>query len=1148
MPPRAAPKTRSAIAAAAPSRPRSAGKRRRGRAEADADAAASVTAAGAGSSASRPAAPPAAASGFASAANPADNPAQHPKRSRTARRTGGAAAKRSREAQPSPATATTCGGAANAAEARPCASFDEMMLLMEYGALVTSLAQRAVLECGLQGPSPWPPSQVMALAWLDGAPAFLHLDGYAPIRVGTLRFAAALPEPGRPGDLLSADRAKQLGGLPDARRLPALFLEPAATENAAVVIAQAAPRLCMAPMFVLSAGSLSIRYRPLGDSCGTGPEGIPSTRARSRLPTLFAHTSLLADVLLCRIGEPGGPPLSSCHLAVQWVSLHSMSEGRDTCSTHHAVTLGRRMLSVSEAVRRAEAFIGGCGSEAHASARTPLPLLTPPLQHTFPLRDSLPQLLGDAIRGLGAALPLPMAPSPEREPRLMMLLGVGTETTRALPPLPVRPLGGMCMILGEHEADAEDTLGVSPLTWVRLCRLAWHCEDCLDAAARSSPSGWPSFTIEALVGSLTASAGLRWNEATGDVFGRHPLMVPLLTLFFVPLDGECGCLCGATLSVDELDRAQSALAHGVGSPSEVTYALGRMEHVIDRIILAARARGPMPAADALVVYLRWCVDQVRISLIYRTSSRILRVERVDPHRPVGRFEVAPRTALVAAPVATVPASSGCASEAMPAATAASEARPCACRESFCGSGSEALPHVALSLSPPPSLADAKPWCVLCGMAPPCLHAVVAALSVTADTRDAEAREFPAEARVPFWREAALRYACSAKAFLIGQRGASRELADEAIPLEGAALEAAARFCSVLERTLQTALCPRCPTCSSSFALDEGCTHVRCTACDRHHCYVCGRRFASLDQPETSERLFQEARSVQNDLAAAADASGELPRCMRPCTMVHESEAVELFALTGWHERALLRSLSSSVSGRRFTLTERFSHAAFRKDGCPMFCHDALRTDGEGSDASLTGISADFALTHDTRTVYAELGERSEHGVSDPAEVGGGLMLRVIHQMISLSRRLWRVLSVPPDASPVRWAWPILLHAGGWWAAGQTEEQLREAPLTPLCFAWLLGVKMLRPRVVPDSAGRRLTPPTTLLERLVLSVAVMQRFVELEEDDMQQDEDGAERYPTAEAAALSLLDPLGVPHLYLRAGILDCAERSLVEGI
>jgi hypothetical protein len=987
------------------------------------------------------------------------------------------------------ASAPAASVSAPAASASVPAAPGQLQLLVEYASFVTGLALKASRACGLHG-DPWPSTQVQALAWLDGAAVSLRVLGSPPCPIGKLAFGAATFSSGRKATATWL-RAPELVEDPDdpfPMRLPALFLEA----PTAHFVAYAARELCRAPLFVLAGGVFPAPSKHY----------VPAHQTHSELPALFVHASLLGQILLCRLGDARERPNPLRHLVVEWPSLVGPAGVGGICPVRH------ERMTPAEAVLQMQAFIATVGARDDVGR--------------FPLRDCLPALLEAAFHGRGVALPLPPAPSAKREPLLHKLVyGPAWRPEEGMvPPVQMVPLHvtrGVCMVLGEAEEDAEDTLEMSPLTWVHLDRAVWHCEDCLDRAAHTSVCGRPGFIVEALAGMLRSSAGLRWDEATGGVFGRHPLMVPLLLLFFVPMgDRPAGCLCGGTLTPAELERAHTTLSHGLGARLEAEAAADRMQMVVGRIMDASRrpglSRGKVLMTEAVAIYLGWCVREVRASLLLPERSPVssLRLERVDLRMPIGH---------------------------MPSVRRAEEM------------GAAAGGPVG------PAAAAPGGWCFLCGMAPPCLHAVI---SAAGDLFRGGALQRPllSNERLDFWREEAAAYAGAVQGLLVGSRRETYEQAGASI-LSADVQEVAARMCLVLERSLDAAIQPRCPTCSTTYALVEGCTHVRCTACDRHHCHICDRRFAALEQPDSTRRLVREIRDVGEQLKAVAEAASGLPEPMRPCTLHILSEASELFALTQTHERALQRGLP--VSGpQTFGLTDRFSHASSVDSACPTFIHDGVNIHHETPDASLMGIAERYVLTREDHTVYMELGARAgqtDSRIDDtdneehPEHVGAAIVLRITHRLAAIARRVRLVLDVPPDASPLRWAWPILMHAGGRWASGQTPDQRAAAPLTPLCLAWLLGVHMkcrVDDRLVPIAPGHKqaMPAPRTLLERLIYTLALRLMFIETDEADEQDDDDDAVRYPTAEASAHSLLEPVGMPHLYLSVGLLDCVGHRL----
>jgi hypothetical protein len=152
-----------------------------------------------------------------------------------------------------------------------------------------------------------------------------------------------------------------------------------------------------------------------------------------------------------------------------------------------------------------------------------------------------------------------------------------------------------------------------------------------------------------------------------------------------------------------------------------------------------------------------------------------------------------------------------------------------------------------------------------------------------------------------------------------------------------------------------------------------------------------------------------------------------------------------------------------------------------------------------------------------------------------------LMMRLVHRLRTLCRRMRAAPA--PALRQLRWCWPVLLHAGAQWAASRTEAELRTAPLTPLCFLWLLDHPMKMRRPTEEDEDVLQSSPRTLLERLMLTVAWATEGAADEDSSLDIDEYDMPRRPVLEAEVLSQLRPcVGEAHLYAQVGVWECGTR------
>jgi hypothetical protein len=948
---------------------------------------------------------------------------------------------------------------------------------MDFAAAIIRMEQRAAVA----GSADFPSAHVIAAAWLDGADLYLNAPGFRPVRLGALHLGSARHRPREPRELV---RVRQTGS-----GHAALFVEP--SRDAA--FARPPCEEATTPLFVL---------------CNPDVPGAAAFAPALADVGLLVHRSLLARTVVRLVGPDREEPDPLRHLAVVWTEIAGPSSRRTA----------PQLLPPHEAYRRAVAFAAGSSS-----------LVT--------LRASLPELLANARAG-GAPLPIPLCACPAVEPHLHEALRLLPNAASRLPALPLSLRPRMCMVLGEEEGDAEDTLGRSPLTWVSLQPHHWHCAQCLADAERRSDDGSVAFTVEALAAALQASAGLRWDDSTGEVFGRHPFMVPLFVMFFVPQhDVPPGCLCGRTLTGATLANAQAVLTHGALGVEKVREAIARMNTVVDQLARVQSRPGlseaVLNAAAALSIYLLWCT--FRVSEAIRCGgeagdvpTRCLQLQRVNLSAPVGV-------------IARIAASTSDDDEDDEGGAAgAAESRR----------GSEG--------APPPTAP--RPWCFLCGTSPPCLHAVVVAVRRGCEDL-AEALALPEVRR---WREAGEAYTAAIRRLGI-------------VPT-APQLDVAALMCHVVERATMSAIQPRCLTCDAPYTLASGCTNVRCSACNRHHCHVCDRRYASTRQPETASQLRREVDALIRDhgeaardgqtpslrsgslatpslslrdsgaLRAPRSASlqqGSAPLGLRACAVTKAADVAELYALHPSWDDALRAGIPVTTS--RVFLNDRFAHTGETHEHCPLFI--PYREEDRNLSSLFTEVPSSHRLEGLPGGVYVQLGRRCgamEHAEED---VGVAFAFRLVMRMRSLAERLHHALGAGDEdhtAAPsnvgsggLRWAWPIMMHAAGQWAEGKTAEELANAPLTPLCLLWLLGLRICN----PSRPSPALPPMPTMLLRLMYSIALRTGFTcghdGLESE--QEDDDGASRFVEAEILVMSMAEPREEdPYLFTRIGMLDLA--------
>lgn len=86
----------------------------------------------------------------------------------------------------------------------------------------------------------------------------------------------------------------------------------------------------------------------------------------------------------------------------------------------------------------------------------------------------------------------------------------------------------------------------------------------------------------------------------------------------------------------------------------------------------------------------------------------------------------------------------------------------------------------------------------------------------------------------------------------------------ATPCTGLSARPLAAMCAELFELLNRACSPRCPACSSPFVVDEGCTHVCCTMCGTHSCFMCGCPHIQRAVPSTTDELRTAVRRIGSD--------------------------------------------------------------------------------------------------------------------------------------------------------------------------------------------------------------------------------------------------------------------------------------------